>query len=499
VIARRTKAPAPRWPGPRGWAGRGGGSSTFVQAPDEWRGTTNQVCGLWPFAAGSGTPMMGVPLGRNLLSGATLCADPISWFRDAGLIGNPSVFVLGLPARGKSSLVKRMALGLTGYGVMPLVLGDLKPDYVELITALGGQVIQLGRGRGHLNVLDPGEATHAASRLSGSARDAILEDARGRRLTMVCALITILRAAPPTDHEEMLLIRAIEVLDERGAGVPILSDLIEVLEAAPDAVRHVAMDDGDIHEYRKITRSLVISLKGLLSRGKVGEMFSQKTSTPMRRDVPVVFDLSSINDSEKDLKAAALMACWSYGFGAVEIANALADAHLEPRRHYFVVLDELWAALRAGQGMVDRVDALTRVNRQRGVGVAMVSHTMKDLKALPNKDDQLKAGGFVERAGMVICGGLPRSDMADLTAVIELSRAEQDLLVSWQTPPSWNAIGAADAIPPGRGNFLVKVGGRPGIPLHVALTDTELTLHDTNQKWHERSRIQRASEFGDAA
>jgi len=57
----------------------------------------------------------------------------------------------------------RLALvGLAGYGVLPLVLGDLKPDYVDLITALGGQVITLGRGRGYLNILDPGEATAAA-------------------------------------------------------------------------------------------------------------------------------------------------------------------------------------------------------------------------------------------------------------------------------------------------------------------------------------------------
>ena len=56
--------------------------------------------------------------------------------------------------------------------MLPLVLGDLKPDYVDLIEALGGQVIELGRGRGHLNVLDPGEATAAADRLTGQARGA---------------------------------------------------------------------------------------------------------------------------------------------------------------------------------------------------------------------------------------------------------------------------------------------------------------------------------------
>ena len=75
--------------------------------------------------------MVGVPLGRHLFTNATVCADPISWFQIAKLISNPSVFVLGLPGLGKSTLVRRMALGLSGFGVQPLVLGDLKPDYVE--------------------------------------------------------------------------------------------------------------------------------------------------------------------------------------------------------------------------------------------------------------------------------------------------------------------------------------------------------------------------------
>ena len=42
--------------------------------------------------------------------------------------------------------------------------------------------------------------------------------------------------------------------------------------------------------------------------------------------------------------------------------------------------------------------------------------------------------------------------------------------------------------PPGRGNFMIKIGGRPGIPFRVALTATEERLHDTNKLWHEQSR-----------
>lgn len=44
---------------------------------------------------------------------------------------------------------------------------------------------------------------------------------------------------------------------------------------------------------------------------------------------------------------------------------------------------------------------------------------------------------------------------------------------------------------PGRGKFLVKVGGRPGIPVNVQLTSVELSINDTNKLWHEQSRVGR--------
>jgi hypothetical protein len=36
---------------------------------------------------------------------------------------------------------------------------------------------------------------------------------------------------------------------------------------------------------------------------------------------------------------------------------------------------------------------------------------------------------------------------------------------------------------------LIKVGGRPGIPVSVQLTSIERTIHDTNRLWHEQSRV----------
>ncbi|XXN03184.1 hypothetical protein ACAD32_02677 [Clavibacter nebraskensis] len=76
--ALRTAARSHRRPSPRGWLGRARGETVLVQPAPEWRGTTVQVCGLWPYAVGSSSPISGVPLGLHLDTGATVCADPIS-------------------------------------------------------------------------------------------------------------------------------------------------------------------------------------------------------------------------------------------------------------------------------------------------------------------------------------------------------------------------------------------------------------------------------------
>lgn len=493
-------------PGPRGWLGRGAGESVLVEAAPEWRGTTVQVCGLWPFGVGAGTPVVGVPVGRHLMSGATVCCDPISWFQRARLIRNPSMFVLGLPGLGKSSMVRRMLIGLSGFGAIPLVLGDVRPDYVDLIRALGGDVISLGGARGYLNPLDNTEATDAAALLARAAdqasdaqerarllkvREELLADAKARRAALISALITIQRSAAVTEREDTILSAALDVLDERftAGQAPVLKDLLAVVQEAPPLLRAVAVDRDDIARYQAITEELEASLIGLVRGGRLGDTFSRQTSAPMRRDRPVVFDLGGIQDSQPQLRAAALMACWSTGFGSVNIGQALATAGLEQQRHYIIAMDEIHQALRSGPGMVERYDQLTRLNRKWGVGQIMITHTMHDLYALATVEDREKARGLVERSGIQVLGGLPGAEMDLLTQVVPLSHAEQDLLGAWQEPPSWDPETGAETAPPGLGCFLIKVGARPGIPIQVQLTEVERDVHDTNRLWHEQSRI----------
>ena len=84
-------------PAPRGWKRAGGGYASHIAPPPTWRGTSNQVCGMWPFPLGAGIPLVGSPLGKHLLTGGTVCADPISHF-EAGILNAPTLTVLG--ARG---------------------------------------------------------------------------------------------------------------------------------------------------------------------------------------------------------------------------------------------------------------------------------------------------------------------------------------------------------------------------------------------------------------
>ena len=100
---------APAW----GWKIRDGGRAVHIAPGLEYQATTTQLCGLFPFVAGSGTPVAGTPVGRHQLWGEVVCLDPLAWLR-AGLVTNPGMFVLGQPGTGKSALVKRLVTGAVG-------------------------------------------------------------------------------------------------------------------------------------------------------------------------------------------------------------------------------------------------------------------------------------------------------------------------------------------------------------------------------------------------
>ena len=209
-----------------------------------FRTTSVQGCGLYPFVVGGATPVEGVILGENLNGPGTLCADHMAWF-ERRIISAPSAMVMGLNGLGKSTLIRRIMLGLANRGIHSMVVGDIKPDSGDVVRVLGGQVVRIGHGLAGINPLDAGNVAEAARLLTDhpQERAALLQAAHERKKTLIISLIHIVRRQAPTDREEVILDAAVRILEARG-GTPVLADLLEVVREAPPELRAAALTGG---------------------------------------------------------------------------------------------------------------------------------------------------------------------------------------------------------------------------------------------------------------
>lgn len=493
-------------PGARGWGCRGGGGVLLVDSPPEFVSSNLHVSGFWPFSAGSGTPRVGVPLGSSLYTSTLFCADPLHYFL-ARLIKNPSAFILGLPGLGKSTLIRKMLVGLRAKGVIPLVLSDLRPDYTDLMTdqeLMGGDVVHVGPARDHMNPVHLGplaarihELPAEVKRPDGSIerpRAEALADLEARRYNLVTGLFELNRGEKLLTHERNVLATALRLLDERD-DEQVMHDLRELVEAMPAQLAERAGCRGDAAAYAQRTLALVDDVRAFEEGGEYGDVFARKTTVQLDYRRPASFDMSAVREASPTVQAGLQLVCWTFGSGQASIAQALSRHGLEPPRTYMVVMDELWLILSASVFMVDRINELSRLNRARMISQILCTHTMKDLE-LGDKTATEKAKGFVERAGMVFMGGLPPDELQDLKRVFRLSEKEQRMVQDWSLEGPINPSTKKVDNPPGQGNFLVKTGPKPGHPFHVVLTPPERLVSNTNKEWEnlQDSWVQRGQE-----
>ncbi|MGW5918464.1 hypothetical protein ACWFPY_05685 [Nocardia fluminea] len=478
----------------RGYAGAGGGRASVVPRTPEWRATTVQVAGLWPFCVGASAPTAGVPVGSHYITGAPVHFDPMSWFL-RGFITAPIAFVLALNGFGKSSLIRRIVAGAVAAGETVLCMGDTKGEYRDLVERLGGQVVDVGYGHGTINPLDVGALGATIDRLpDADQRRQVMARVEAGQINIVAGLIELVRGARVEDYEEVLLAAGLRELYSPAGGFthqnpPVLENLLAVISAGGERLRAFAEEDDEI-SYRAATKALRRSMRALVE-GPFGAIFNGPTSTRLDLSSPAIcIDISRIPEGDTKLLAAVLMTCWSDGFGAVAAAHALADAGLAPARTFEVVMDEIWRVLGVGEFMVDRVDALTRLNRPLATGLIMCSHTIKDLAAFDSPAAQAKALGFFERARAKIIGPVGPEEANRIAAVAGMTDTEKLLVTSWAAPrpPSDDDLDASRReIPPGTGCYLLKTGEaeEPGIPFRMVFTPTERDsdIHNTNRRF----------------
>ena len=385
-------------------------------------------------------------------------------------------------------------------GMNAIIPGDLKPDYASLVNMLGGQVIRLGAGIGVVNPLDPGDLHYALQRLEGKARKDLTDYYNDTRAALMEVLLTIMRTGREADdvggargvtaRESDILSVAVRVLHDRHGDdpqPPVIADLRDLLREGPDEVRMAAVwDDPENDElYRAQVRGLLADLHGFSNRmTKFGRLFGDQTTARIDLSRPVDFDISALAQSGDDVVAAVLATTWTSAFAAKNAADVLAEEGLQPRRNHVIIMDEMHRALRASPLMVEKLDLLTRLNRQWGVGQIMITHTFKDLMCMETPAQNTKARGFVERSEIKVLGALSRIEVDRYLrgeCGLPVSRREEAMLEHWATPVNFGS----DASHKGLGRFLIKLGGLPGIPINVEMCPLEKSgFNDTNLKWH---------------
>ncbi|QRZ61793.1 hypothetical protein [Rothia sp. ZJ932] len=479
----------------RGFRRPGGGYAFVTEAPVEFSASSQQVAGFFPFCVGSSSPMIGVPLGRNLISGTTVTGDPISYYLQK-LISAPSAMVMALNGRGKSSLVVRMALGIADAGFHCMALGDTKGEYRQVVQELGGQIIEVGPELDAVNPLDAGplwerlpeiQAIDAAHGTRYAQQ--LMAQIHTRRLFTVQSLFKVSgdKTAKEVANDSMLLSLGIHEAAERAFAEnpprqPLLEDVRAVIIEGTPAMRRALLTETE-EEYKVAAKPMIMALNLFDAEGPFGDVFARATTTPIRVDRSVDIDISAVRESQnRNLLAAVQMVCWSYGQAAIAAAKTLSKVGLMRESHYFLILDELWQILEADPQLVRYINEYTKLNRTIGLGQILITHSPKDLVF---EDQELTsiAKGFIERSPMKFYGALAKNDMESLHDSMPMTLAEKNQLVAWSPEGVMDPVTRKVSPPIGRGKFLMKVGQGPGVPFQVTLTSSEHRIHDTNEAW----------------
>ncbi|GAA4009806.1 ATPase [Allokutzneria multivorans] len=417
---------------------------------------------------GSGATTRGVPLGHDAYTHEPVGLNVTDWLRD-GHITNTALWLQAQPGVGKSAIAKRLGTGLCALGWTMMVPADIKGEYTPLVRRLGGTVITVGPGHEAINPLDPGPLRAVLAREPvGTRRDALRESIRTRQAALLEALLAIELSRPPSTTERAILSRALDIAsDSDPHGQPTIPDVRAVL-ALPSQPMLDAARVGKVRAYFDLIREALCALD-LLVDGPLRGHFDRRTTAGFDPDTPAIsLDISALNTGPDSVVSAAMLCSWAWGASLIESRRA-GDG-----RNLLWVQDEAWRALRAGPGLVERGDRMTRTGRHEGIASLNITHSMLDLQALPTAEDRAKAAGIASRSAIHIYGGMAATELDSLA--IPLSTRESNLITSWQGSGTW----VPGQQHPGRGRLLLKTGQHIGLPVRMRLTPRERELFNTD-------------------
>ena len=232
--------------------------------PRGQRITVEQARQMWQRAPI--TAAQGLPIGTDPRTGSPVSGDPVTWAR-SGLLPRNRVVTIGQV----DSLLQRWVLGSTALGVRPVVL-DGASRLTDSVAALGGQVLEIGRGADTLNLLE-----HPA-----------------HRLVVTSSLLLAATGAMPTVREQRLLATAIDTMTAEWAQpqAPVLWDVIAALQKLPDTQSTVQTLQSIVHHY--------------------GDVIARPTTVRADPDAPALsLSITGVNPKDGFLRSALQVALWS--------------------------------------------------------------------------------------------------------------------------------------------------------------------------------------------
>lgn len=420
------------------------------------RSNCSNIAGYYPPYTGNSTITKGTPLGKHLITSMPVHGDPIAWYPN--LMSNPSLFVLGRPGLGKSSLIIRMILGIIARGDIAVIMGDLKGEYINLTNYVGGKVIDFSKGVDILSTVH-------------NSLPSVREEVLSKLINLLITLLSIYRRKMLTDVEISILEEVIRLLVSNKKAK--LFDILALIDNPTEELLQITLSKNS-EEYKFNIKGLRLSLQAFIY--KVKHLLSGNYKLSFEEYSAFCINISSIREDDDILTSMIMLSSWH--LSTTYILNMQKKI---PNKWYCAIFDELWRPLRTAGGMVDRIDALTRLNRHWGIAQILITHTLKDVLSLDKVTDVAKASGFIERVGSVICAGLPQTELEVLGKVVLYSQREIKMISRWTTPSVWHED-EKQSISPGRGKFMLKIGDRLGIPFELILTDKELEMHNTD-KW----------------
>lgn len=488
----------------KGFAGHGGGRWGNVPQPPDWYTTSVQLCGIYPFGAGSARPTDGAPLGRDMIADTAICTDPEALYR-AGVISSPSMMLFGINGVGKTSTAQTMALGMVGRGMALGSFDPMKGEHTALTEALGGNVLRVGPNGRRLNILAPGPLGLAAEIIGGEVGEELAALARTKAVQQTQLMARISRGKNLSDIEDTVL-AALVATAQAASPRPVTLDLLRVFDA-PSALVLSESRQPTVAKFHKRFSELGETISSMLA-GEMGQLLGGADAIEFDPGNPggFCFDTSGISPTNTRLLSAAMLGTWSLGMDAI-------DAHWELAQHearladenpgyapkvrwggYVTLMDEFWFPMRHCPGIVDLADALSRTNRSKGVSEIKITHSPKDFLSLPNKADRETARGFAERSGLLGLMSLTEEDLRELSKVKKLTEEEIALVASFNASQSWGgrrnrrrapqSLGSGKAAPPpGAGKILLKVEGRVGIPVQMLQTSIQEQVHITDTRF----------------